>query len=209
MFLRLELDLNQNRTDWIGIDLDGVLADQITGLLPVMSEIAGKEIQFNDISEWDFRIGSKGLGQIIGEAQEHSDYVLSMPVIPDALAATSQLYRYFRIAIVTARPIASLIWTREWLEKNAFQFDRFIHRANGKKQNIPVDLVALIDDYAFNLEQFLCDSEGKAVVYSQPWNRACHDDLKDRFENRVCVCENWNDVLRFFKINNRASYLPK
>ena len=76
----------------IGVDIDGVLGDQVT---PILREI-NKKYQTNytkeDIIEWDYPIEDTDIETEINNALKDKEYILNMPVIDGAKIGMSYLY---------------------------------------------------------------------------------------------------------------------
>ena len=45
------------RKKWIAVDVDGVLANQIHNLLPIIERKHGVKLKYEDVTEWDLRLG--------------------------------------------------------------------------------------------------------------------------------------------------------
>jgi uncharacterized HAD superfamily protein len=163
----------------LGVDLDGVLANQIVGVLPRIYANYGVELTYEDITHWRLPIQSARVSTDIATeivaAQTEREYVLSMPVHPGARQMLEALQQDFRIIVLTARAGDTLSWSAEWLRRNSLPFDEIAGSAEAKKSLHGAD--ALVDDYLGNVEEFLMNTSGPAVLIDQPWNRAERDAL--------------------------------
>jgi uncharacterized HAD superfamily protein len=159
-----------NRRPRIGVDVDGVLADQISNVLPLVAERHGVDLSYEDITDWQLPIGSSSdIKEEILRALADEAYVVAMPVhlgarnFLDALSAVSE------VTIVTARPNDARHATLEWLARNRLTYDHFINSKESEKGLHGTDV--LVDDFLGNVAQFLQTTNGHAVLVDQPWNR--------------------------------------
>ena len=104
-----------------------------------------------------------------------------MPAIAKASDSVNTLIRKYRIVIVTARAPLSDSWTKSWLSKNDIPYDAYVNVKEGSKQNIDFDASILIDDYLGNIEEFLQQSDGVAIlVFATVESRPCPFTSVDR-----------------------------
>jgi len=179
------------RIKWIAIDVDGVLANQIDGILPIANDHVEKPLTYSDITEWDLKIGETDIATLIVSEQQKQRYVMAMPVHSNAQSSIADLIRNYRIAIATARTPKIDRWTIRWLKENKIYYDIFNNSKEGNKQNIDVDPSLLIDDYIGNIKSFLENSDGSAILFSQPWNQQ-RDQLQSFIDNgRLKIAEDW------------------
>lgn len=157
----------------IGIDVDGVLADQITGVLPRIKERHDVILTYADITEWELPIKDSNIAVEIVDAQASRDYVLEMAVHEGAKRFLAFLHELHRIVVITARKgEAATTWTAEWLQKHQLPYDEVIAGSETKKSEHRTDV--LIDDFIGNVSEFLANTKGVAVLVEQPWNRERH-----------------------------------
>jgi len=183
-----------HRGRWIAVDVDGVLANQIANLLPIIKHKHNVGLKYEDVKEWDLKVGSTDIAEIIREEQKHKRYVQSMPTISGASDAVNALIHKFKIMIVTARAPESDAWTKKWLTENGIPYDAYVNAKEGNKHNTDIDHSILIDDYLGNIEQYLEQSDGKAILFSQPWNQDRAHLQSYMEEERLLVAEDWADV---------------
>lgn len=185
----------RRRSLWIGIDVDGVLADQITGILPLATAKSGKAYVYDDITQWDLPVGDSNIAEIIKEEQSRNKrYIESMTLHVGAVEALDELISKYRVAIVTARDPSTDTWTKAWLKKNGVPCDHYENKKEGTKQNADTDIRLLVDDYPGNVSEFLRVPGHKAVLFSQPWNRG-HGLQAEVDSGRLIVASNWNEVV--------------
>lgn len=183
----------------IAVDVDGVLANQIDGILPIIKKEKGIDLSYNDVNNWRLQIKDTSIDKIIIEEQKHKNYILNMPVHNNAKDVVNKLIKKHYIAIATARPTDSDYWTKEWLSKNNISYDSYYNLKEGGKHNANEDFDILIDDYIGNLEIYLEKHEGKAILFNQPWNQD-RSNLEIYIKNkRLAIANNWNEIENLVK----------
>jgi 5'(3')-deoxyribonucleotidase len=153
----------------VGIDLDGVLGDQVADVLPRIKRRLGIDLEYEDITEFRLPLGATDLSAEIREAQLDESYLRDMPAFQGAAALVVELRRRYRVVLITARPPASRSATRLWLRANGFEFDDVVNAEESKKSIYGVDV--LIDDYTGNVADFLEHTDGLGLLLDRPWNR--------------------------------------
>lgn len=160
---------------FIGVDLDGVLADQIDGVLHRIREIFGLTLSRENITHWRLPIGDSDIAQEIERAQQNRKYVLRMRLHEGARSMLKALYRDNRVVLITARAPKAKEWTQQWLYNHRLPHDELLNSKEEKKSVHGTDL--LIDDYLGNVIEYLQNTEGVAILIDQPWNRE-RDELR-------------------------------
>jgi 5'(3')-deoxyribonucleotidase len=186
-----------NRTRAVGVDLDGVLANQVVGVLPRVEAEYGIALTYEEIVHWrlpiEGRDATTDIATEIVAAQTDREYVLSMPVHAGARDMLEELRRKFRVVVLTARSGMALDWSVEWLRRNDLPFDELAGSAESEKSLHGSD--ALVDDYLGNIEEFLKNTSGPAVLVDQPWNRGERDTLAEYVTSgRLAVVNELVDV---------------
>lgn len=153
----------------LGIDIDGVLANQIHGVLPRIKARSGISLSYDEISEWRLTVGDSDIAREIEAALADDEYVLNMPVHKGARTMADKLYEKNRIILLTARPSTSRAATKQWLSNKGFSYDELVNVKEQKKSFYGVDV--LVDDYIENILEYLQKSNGLAILVSQPWNQ--------------------------------------
>lgn len=169
----------------IGVDIDGVLGDQIADVLPRVRDDYGVTLGHEDITQFRLRIGSTDIAEVIRRAQSDPAYIATMPVVAGAPEMVDELKRQHRVVAVTARPASTLERTGEWLVNNGLVFDDVIAAEEERKSLHGADV--LIDDYVGNLVEFLEQGGGLGVLVDQPWNRADRGRLRRWIDSGQCV----------------------
>ena len=185
----------------IGLDVDGVLADQITGVLPIIKERHDVTLTYADITDWRLPIKGTDIAQEIVRAQQDREYVLGMHVHEGARRVLNFLHETHRIVVITARQgEAATTWTAEWLRRNKLPYDEVVGGTEARKSEHRTDL--LVDDYTGNVLEFLTKTDGLAVLVDQPWNRNRPELVPFVAASRLFVVSNllelrrlWPDIL--------------
>jgi len=176
----------------VGVDVDGVLADQITGVLRRLRERDGIKLAYTDIKHWRLPVGSSDIAKEIELAQQDRQYVLRMRTHPGARRLLHFLYEHNRVMVVTARADQSREWTREWLNRNRLWYDDLETSTEAKKSLHGTKV--LVDDYLGNVMEFLENTHGVAVLVDQPWNRE-RDALQPFLEQgRALIVKNLSEI---------------
>jgi 5'(3')-deoxyribonucleotidase len=186
----------------VAVDIDGVLADQVTLVLTRLNSRFNLSLTNNDIKEWDQKIGDTNIKVEIEKALMEKEYVLSLPVIQGAKDGMKYLYDNYHVTVATSRPKETEEYTKEWVSLH-FKYHYFCNTRGRSKDCVQSDV--LIDDYIPNIDDF-AKRNGFGLLFSQPWNqdRSKIDGLMR--EGRVFYCEGWKDAINTVKKldSNRA-----
>jgi len=182
------------RKYYIAIDVDGVIANQIDGILPIIEKQYNVKLTYNDVKRWDLPIKDTNITNIIVNEQKHKKYIVGMPPVENAAKVIGNLCKLYYIAIATARPNVTDTWTKEWLSNNRIAYDDYYNLKEGEKHNAGTDFDILIDDYTKNIFNFLEKGEGKAIIFKQPWNEDLSELQKYIDNERLKVVKSWNEI---------------
>lgn len=145
----------------IGVDIDGVIANT------VKAAIADTDLTYEDIDRWDFERDDFRIGSVINRM--HAKNPFAIRPYPDALELLEHLRSKHSVTLVTARNKHTDNLTRDWLDYHGLPYDLLLHVPTGKKWMAPIDI--LIDDYAFNVNEFKRVTNKGAIIITRPWNR--------------------------------------
>lgn len=186
---------NRNKKLKIGVDIDGVLGDQVTPILKKINNKYNKNLSKKDIVEWDYKIDDTNIEIEIHKALRHSEYILNMPVISDAENCMDYLFSNFYIVIASSRPKEAENNTKKWLEPK-FKFHKYVNTHETGKSSLKVDI--LIDDNISNIKEFT-ESNRVGILFSQPWNQY-HNAIKDKIKKqKIFFCEGWTEIIYILK----------
>lgn len=177
----------------IGVDIDGVLGDQITAIVPHVREQFGIELRFEDVTTYTHPLADgRHVGHVLAKTMTDEAFVTSLPVHPGAAEMLAALRQLGRVKIITVRPQVAGPWTERWLHENALSFDEFMLAEAERKSLGGTDV--LIDDYLGNVREFLAATDGVAVLVSRPWNQEADERAELEATGRFAVAERLEDV---------------
>lgn len=188
----------------IGVDIDGTLANQIVELLPIINKKYNLQLNYNNITGWRLKIANTDIAKIIEENQEIPDYLLKMPMHRNAKNVLNSLSKENKIVIITSRQAKTDKLTKKWLFKNKIAYDNYINTQDSSKSNF--GLTVLIDDFIENIEIFLRETSGYAILVKQPWNSKGIDELVATYNDRLFVIKDWKEVKQILKRIKTAVY---
>lgn len=177
----------------IGVDVDGIIGDQVPHLLRRVRHKYGIRMRKSDIELWDQPMGRTSFVREMDEAVLDREFLLTMPLIPGAREGLSQLASRNFIMIVTSRPPSTDHMTAEWLRRKGLHFDELISTSKEPKENAPIDI--LIDDRLENVRNFALTGR-LAIMLSQPWNT---DDqiVAELLKQRAVIrAAKWKEIVR-------------
>lgn len=150
----------------VAVDIDGVLCDHVTGILPRIFEKYGVVLTKESVRTWDHDFGPSSIVQEFKDAYTDAEFMRHLPPIEGAREGVSRLETSHSVVIVTARPESTRPVTTEWVAQHIGNYvPRFVR---GSKLVSEGDV--LVDDHPVNITDFL-KAGRRAVVFDQPWNR--------------------------------------
>ena len=130
----------------VGLDIDGVIVDLGTAMLPLLSEVCARPVAYQDLCAWD-------LGEALSISQEtmtrtweqlfESDALRYAPPIDGAINGLSTLSKH-EIWLVTSRPIITQDLTLSWLYDNGMHYDQILFNRRGDKLAAGPNLMSLL-----------------------------------------------------------------
>jgi uncharacterized HAD superfamily protein len=182
----------------VGVDIDGVLANQIEGVLPRIKRRLGINLGYEDITHFRLPLGDSDVAVEILDAMTSPDYLLSMPVHDGAHELLQWLAERHTVKLITARPATAIGPTRQWLAQNDLPYHELVAATEALKSRHGTDV--LIDDYVGNLAEFLERSDGVGIVLEQPWNTDRSELLAWLQNGRLLLAENLPAVQRLIEM---------
>ncbi len=182
----------------IGIDVDGVIVNQIEGLLKYLNDLyrdqlRGNPLTYAEIDRWnptlrdDLKID---VGKTIRMLQDIPGYLTSLKIFPYANDIIRSLVHTFKIVLITDRPAEHHSWTEEWMFANKIYYHSiFYTNGNPKYQTEPVNL--LIEDKFEHVRDYLENTNGIAIMPIRPWNQDKHRDLQTDYPNKFYSTKGW------------------
>lgn len=185
----------------IGVDIDGVLANQIIGVLPIIRKEYGINLNYENVTEWSLPIKNTNISSIIEEALSDDNFILNMPLHLNAQKSIDVIIKKHRIIIITSRQKTCDFATQEWLSSKKIAHHEYINSCDQPKSAHSLDV--LIDDYVGHIKNFLEDTNGYAFLFDQPWNndrRALNHYEKN---GRLVLIKEWSQIpIEIEKINS-------
>ncbi|MFC1916618.1 hypothetical protein ACFLX1_00585 [Chloroflexota bacterium] len=179
----------------IGIDIDGVIVDLGSAMLPLLSEVCARPVLYQDLCSWDL---GKALN-IDGETMAHtwerlfdSDLLRHAPPIRGAVEGISALSKH-EIWLVTSRPMSTESLTLSWLHDNKVSYDHIVFNRRGDKLSVGPIFSVFVEDF---LDETITIATAGifSILFDQPWNQA------SKLPANCKRASNWGDVLQL--INN-------
>lgn len=175
----------------IGVDIDGVLADQTREILQRINRRTGSHFRKRDVTSWNANLAGIDIEVEIEQSlQKDPGYVRRMQLIQGARVALDQLAKEHELVAITNRAGEMLEVTEDWLKSKMLAVQHVKSTRGSSKSQVNVDV--LIDDNPNNIEEFTSNS-GAGILFSQPWNKSlATDTLPDH--PRVYRAANWQEV---------------
>jgi len=177
----------------IGIDIDGVIADLVSAMLPTLSEICGYSVTHADITEYDIGKALKIEGQMayIWKAVYNDAFLVNVPAIKGALDGLNRISNH-TIILITGRPLKTQIATEQWLKNNFIKYDRLIFSQQGKHV------------YRDDIDMFIEDQYEEAynmvaagipiILFNQPWNQRLRDS------SNIKRVRDWEETTEYIQL---------
>ncbi len=175
----------------IGVDIDGVLADQVGAVLEVIEKEYGTKYSKTDVdrAHWTFEGGE--LWSEIGRLLADPDYTRSLPLIEGSQSGVKEI-NHHEVFVVTARRPNAEEATREWLKAHFPCLKDYYRARTGTKHNVPSDV--LIDDLDFNIVEFVrSHPDRRGILFVHPWS-INDTDIED-FSDQIYYCPEWQSVV--------------
>jgi len=178
------------------MDIDGVIVDLGTAMLPLLSEVCAKPVAYKDLCSWD-------LGEALSIGQEtmnhtwerlfDSDALLYAPPIDGAITGLSAL-RDHEIWLVTSRPLSTQELTLSWLHDNSVHYDQIVFNRRGNKLSVGPKFNVFVEDF---LDETVTIAKAGifTILFDQPWNQS--SELPPNCKRAY----NWDDVLQLINSN--------
>jgi uncharacterized HAD superfamily protein len=179
----------------IGIDIDGIIVDIGTAMIPLFSEVCARPVAYQDFCSWD-------LGKALNIDEEtmklawqrflDSDALRYAPPIAGAINGLTALSQH-EIWLVTSRPMSAQGLTLSWLQDYKVHYDEIVFNRRGDKVSAGPPFNAFVEDF---LDEAVTIARAGifTVLFDQPWNQA--SSLPDNCKR----AHSWDDVVQLIKI---------
>ena len=174
----------------IGVDIDGVVADFVTAFLPVLKDLVGREIRYEEITHYWFQdvLGyDDETEKRVREEIDRRDVLRHLSPITGSLETLNRLGRDHEVHFVTARP--GWKWgdvTRDWLAAEGYRYDSVLFREE-KKAEAGEGFDLFVEDYLENARD-LAALGIQVCLYDQPWNQT------DALPDGVVRVRTWEEI---------------
>jgi len=176
----------------IAVDIDGVLADQVSAVLLEIEKDYGQTYCKSDINRAHWSFAGIEIWTEIARLLADPEYVMRVPLIEGSQKAIKQLCRHDLLVVTARRPNAEEA-TRRWLNWHFPSLTQYYHARTGTKHNIPSDV--LIDDLDMNIVEFVrSDPNRRGILFLHPWSLN-GTDIED-YSDRVYYCPQWHSVVK-------------
>jgi uncharacterized HAD superfamily protein len=157
----------------IGLDIDGVIVDAVSAMMPLLSEVCHRTVSHQDIYcrsfEEALNIDQESV-RYVWEKILENNLLLNAPPINGALDGLAAFSRH-EIWIVTARPAFLQHLTEAWLGERNVRYDRILFERDGNKHLAGPKFDIFVED--FLEEASLIAGAGIfTLLFNQPWNQA-------------------------------------
>jgi 5'(3')-deoxyribonucleotidase len=176
----------------IAVDIDGVLADQVSAVLLEIEKTYGRKYCKSDINRAHWSFEGIEIWSEIGRLLADPEYVMRVPLIDGSQKAIKQLCER-DVIVVTARRPNTEEATRRWLREHFPCLTQYYHARTGTKHNIPSDV--LIDDLDMNIVEFVrSNPDRRGILFQHPWSLN-DTDIED-YADQVYYCPQWQSVMK-------------
>jgi len=159
------------------LDVDGVLADYLAAVLPLVLAVTGRRYAHADVVQWDF---AKALGLSDDETERvhaltrEPGFCAGIPVLPGAPEGVRALRGHADVYFTTS-PTHGLHWYYERTEWLVRHFDASVeHVLHVKHKEVVAGDVIVDDKPEHVVEWYRHHPGGHAVLWDQLYNRGWH-----------------------------------
>ncbi len=178
----------------LAIDCDGVLADWMMYVIPIVNNLFNKNITKKDLISWDLYdlLKEKSAKTKLYDYLNTTDMILHLEPFSEALEGIKKLKEIAEIYIVTS-PMMNypnwIIHRNEWLKKH-FKIDKNNIVNTAAKYLIQADI--FIDDKPENVVNWANYKNNSDFGYPVLWE---HDYINVKLDERVIHTNNWGDII--------------
>jgi uncharacterized HAD superfamily protein len=157
----------------IGVDIDGVIVDYASAMLPLLREICGRPIEYQDLGRRDLGEALSIDGKTVTNVWERiliSNLLRNAQPISGAIEGLSALSGH-EIWLVTGRPASMRGLTELWFQKKRVKYDYIVFDRMENKLAVGPEFDIFVEDY---LEEACAIAEAGvfSILFNQPWNQA-------------------------------------
>ena len=158
----------------IGIDIDGVIVDYVTASLPLLSEICGRPISYQEFY-------SRNVGEVLNIDKKEETYFWEQvfftdllrfaPPIEGAIEGLNLLYNH-DVWLITGRPSSMRNLSLSWLKENYINYDNIVFDSNKTAGKLLVERECdvFIEDQ-LEVASAIAEEGVFTILLDQPWNQ--------------------------------------
>lgn len=163
---------------YLGLDLDGVIADSRTLKSSICFELFQKEVPPKHCGGLEMRsyLSLEEYEQLREKAYLTREYVLSMKPIPGAIETIAQICRTYDICIVTSRRVNEIALVYEWLDKHGLSIN-VVGVGSRDKRTATQGMDIFVDDDIDKLQRIDVPKKFLFSGEHNTCNNACDNDF--------------------------------
>lgn len=185
----------RGRRPVVAVDLDGVLGDQVEGVLSRLREESRRSFPRQRIVAWNSRLGRVPFDKLMQRYLMDPKFVESMRVVPGSKRGMARLMRMAKVAVLTKRPQVTRAPTVKWVYNHFGKKPRVAIFEANPKSRFPARI--LVDDNLDNAADFAQSGRNRcSVLFSRPWNRD-RSSVRPLIEaGKIVVAKDWDQVTK-------------
>jgi uncharacterized HAD superfamily protein len=156
----------------IGLDIDGVIADTVSVMLPFLSRVCQRQITHQDITTYNL----ENCLAIVSQTMENiwkqilaNGLLLHAPAIKGALQGITEC-QHHEIWLVTARPSSIRETTLSWLKGKKVKYDHIVFDTGRDKHLVTSGFDIFVDDF-LEIVRPIAEAGTFTLLFDQPWNQ--------------------------------------
>lgn len=159
----------------IGVDIDGVLANQVKSVNKLIEHRYDIKIDFEEVNQWDYWTKHGILKRELLKLMEKTwtNYYWIEPIEPHLDQLTKALNEVNTITIISHRTRKSFPFVCKWLDMHKISYDNLIFVRSGNKLEYPIE--CLIDDAPDMIEKAKEFPDKTLYLRMQGWNKSITD----------------------------------
>ena len=159
----------------IGLDIDGVIIDYLRQILPLLCDIYGRTIRYEDITHptlSKFLNIDEETSADIWEQILNTDLMQNAPPIEGAIEGLAALSRH-EIWLITGREASMEDLTVSWLKNHEIKYDRIMFESEKVEGNLLLEKqCGIFVEDQLEAAYSLAEAGVFTLLFNQPWNQA-------------------------------------
>jgi uncharacterized HAD superfamily protein len=157
----------------IGMDIDGVIVDYGSVILPLLSEVCNRKVAYQDLCSWDLGEALNIDEETMADTWErilNGDLLRQAPAIKGAIEGLAAISGH-EIWLVTSRPFSTQSLTLSWLHDNKVRYDHVVFNRRGDKLSVGPTFDVFVEDF-IEEARVIAEAGISTILFDQPWNHA-------------------------------------